>query len=273
MRATESAESSRPVNKEPSSTTRLSEPAACDISQAATHADACLFLELSGVHSHSKTGALSRRQMACKSGQRRFWSCCARLTLVLLAFTAWVPAKVSAQDVSPLSPQALYRQAYFTLDPGRLVRKQRADALAEDRLPPAFSCSSLQGPACLTSSSDDRASMTMALGLPPLPRLSFVEVDAGSDVPGHGLQLLQTRAWVSRCVTCGAAPELSAGCRSFRRCRRAQHPGARGHQGQAHPAEAQGRAVPGAADQGRFPAGALKLPSANARLLPAITTA
>lgn len=53
---------------------------------------------------------------------------------------------------SVLSPQALYRKSYFTLDPGMLVRKQTAMAVGEHNLPAAFTaCSSLEGPACLAS--------------------------------------------------------------------------------------------------------------------------
>lgn len=74
------------------------------------------------------------------------------LATVALGSTQHVHTAETAH-VSVLSPQALYRKAYFMLDPGMLVRKQRAEAAGEHRLPAAFAaCSSLEGPACLASS-------------------------------------------------------------------------------------------------------------------------
>ncbi len=49
-------------------------------------------------------------------------------------------------------PDALLRKAWFSLSPGDWMRRQRLQAAREHRLPTHFSsCSSLQGPSCLTS--------------------------------------------------------------------------------------------------------------------------
>ena len=49
-------------------------------------------------------------------------------------------------------PEALLRKAWFSLSPGDWMRRQRMQAVREHRLPADFSsCSSLQGPSCLTS--------------------------------------------------------------------------------------------------------------------------
>ena len=49
-------------------------------------------------------------------------------------------------------PEALLRKAWFSLSPGDWMRRQRLQAAREHRLPAGFSsCSSLQGPSCLTS--------------------------------------------------------------------------------------------------------------------------
>ena len=49
-------------------------------------------------------------------------------------------------------PEALLRKAWFTLSPGDWMRRQRLHAAQEHRLPRDYaSCSSLEGPSCLTS--------------------------------------------------------------------------------------------------------------------------
>ena len=49
-------------------------------------------------------------------------------------------------------PEALLRKAWLTLSPADWIRRQRLDAAREHRLPAEFStCSTLEGPSCLSS--------------------------------------------------------------------------------------------------------------------------